>query len=89
MKTMTVLMLASMAALASAQYAQAEEASVATDQHAAHEVYEGVDAEGRRVKLTISEGGPEVFVRLDRRPALPQAHWTALIGTGAAASVER
>jgi hypothetical protein len=89
MKTMTVLMLSSMAALASAQYAQADEASAATDQHAANEVYAGVDAEGRRVKVTIAEGGPELFVRVDRRPALPQAHWTALIGTGAAASVER
>jgi hypothetical protein len=89
MKTMTVLLLSSMAALASAQYAQADEASAASDQHAAHEVYQGIDAEGRRVRLTIAEGGPELFVRVDRRPALPAPHWTSLIGTGAAASVER
>jgi hypothetical protein len=89
MKTMTVLMLSSMAALASAQYAQAGEASAATDQHAANEVYAGVDADGRRITLTISEGGPKISMRVDRRSALPQAHWTALIGTGAAASVER
>jgi hypothetical protein len=89
MKTMTVLMLSSVAALAASQYAQAEDAAAIADQPAAHAVYQGVDSEGRLVRLTISEGGPAVFVRVDRRPALPEPHWSALIGTGSAAAVER
>jgi hypothetical protein len=89
MKTMTVLMLSSVAALAVSQYAQAEDAAAVVDQQAAHEVYQGVDSAGRRVRLTISEGGPELSVRVDRRPALPGPHWTAQIGTGAAAAIER
>lgn len=51
-------------------------------------VYEGVSVDGKRVKLTIAEGGPEVVIRIDHQPELPQPHWTALIGTGAAASVQ-
>jgi hypothetical protein len=52
-------------------------------------VYEGVSVDGKRVKLTIAEGGPEVLIQVDRQPELPQPHWTALIGTGTAASVQR
>jgi hypothetical protein len=89
MKFMTVLMLSSVAALASGKYARAEDASPAAEQHSAAAVYEGVDTDGQRVTLTISGGGPELLVRVDRRPALPQPHWTALIGTGAAAALER
>ena len=48
-------------------------------------VYHGVSADGQRVKLTISQGGPEVLIRVDRQAELPQAHWTAYIGTGTAA----
>jgi hypothetical protein len=88
-------------AFASAGVAQADEAavtavsanaaSVTANQHAAvpREVYEGVDTSGRRIKLTISDGGPEALVQIDRQPALPAAHWTSLIGTGGAAAAER
>jgi hypothetical protein len=48
-------------------------------------VYQGVSADGQRVKLTISQGGPEVLIRVDRQGELPQPHWTAYIGTGTAA----
>jgi hypothetical protein len=48
-------------------------------------VYQGVSADGQRVKLTISQGGPEVLIRVDRQAVLPQPHWTAYIGTGTAA----
>ena len=88
MRFMTVLVLSSVAALASGKYARAEDASSAAEQHSAA-VYEGLDTDGRRVRLTISGGGPELLVRVDRRPALPQPHWTALIGTGGAAALER
>ncbi len=48
-------------------------------------VYQGVSADGQRVKLTITQGGPEVLIRVDRQGDLPQPHWTAYIGTGTAA----
>jgi hypothetical protein len=89
MKLLAVVVLASVAALASGKYAQAEDAATVSEQHSTDAVYEGVATDGKRVRLTISEGGPEVLIRVDRRPALPEAHWTALIGTGTAASVER
>ena len=89
MRLMTVLMVSSVAALAAAESALADNALPATAQQQTEAVYEGVNTDGQRVRLTISEGGPEVLIRVDRRPALPELHWTALIGTGAAASVER
>jgi len=85
MKLMTILALSAVTSLAGA----AEAASPATGQRLAQAVYEGVSADGKRVRLTISDGGPEVLIRVDRQPALPQPHWTALIGTGTAASIER
>ncbi len=48
-------------------------------------VYQGVSTDGQRVKLTISQGGAEVLIRVDRQGELPQPHWTAFIGTGTAA----
>lgn len=89
MRLLTVLVLSSVAALAAGKSALAENASPAAGQHLAQAVYEGVNADGKRVKLTISEGGPEVLIRVDRQPTLPAPHWTALIGTGTAASIER
>jgi hypothetical protein len=89
MRFMTVLVLSSVAALASAKYARAEDASPAAEQQPAEAVYQGVDTGGRRVSLTISADGSDVRVRVDRRPALPEPHWTSLIGTGAAAALER
>jgi len=85
MKLMTILALSAVTSLAGA----AEAAAPATGQQLAQAVYEGVSADGKRVRLTISDGGPEVLIRVDRQPALPQPHWTALIGTGTAASIER
>ena len=49
------------------------------------QTFQGVNSDGQRVKLTISQGGPEVVIRVDRQPELPQPHWTAYIGTGTAA----
>jgi hypothetical protein len=89
MRLMTVLALSSVAALAAGESARAENVSPATGQHLAEAVYEGVDTDGKRVRLTISDGGPEVLIRVDRRPALPEPHWSALIGTGTAAAIER
>jgi hypothetical protein len=89
MKLMTVLTLSSLAALAVGESAFAENATPASAQHLTSTVYQGVDTDGKRVKLTISDAGPEVLIRVDRQPALPAPHWTALIGTGGAAAIER
>ncbi len=95
MRLMTVLTISTVAALTAAQAAHAENlenagnVGSAAGQHLAAAVYEGVDTDGKRVRLTISEGGPEVLIRVDRQPALPSVHWSALIGTGNAAAVER
>jgi hypothetical protein len=89
MRLMTVLALSSMAALTAGQAARAENAAPATGQHLAAAVYDGVDTDGKRVRLTISDGGPEVIIRVDRQPTLPAPHWSALIGTGNAAAIER
>jgi hypothetical protein len=89
MRFMTTLVLSAVAALAAGKYARAEDAPPAAEQHAAAAVYEGADTDGRRVRLTISGGGSDLLVRVENRPALPQPHWTSLIGTGAAAALER
>jgi hypothetical protein len=89
MRLMTVLALSSVAALTAAGSARAENASSATSQQLAAAVYEGVDANGKRVRLTITDSGPEVLIQVDRRPALPGPHWTAMIGTGTAAAIQR
>jgi hypothetical protein len=89
MRLMTLLAASSIAALAAGQTALAENAIPTTAQSLTEAVYQGVDTDGKRVRLTISERGPEVLVRVDRSPALPGPHWTALIGTGTAAAVER
>jgi len=77
MRTMTVLVLSTVAALAAGKSALAENAAPATGQHLAQAVYEGVNTDGKRVRLTISDSGPKVLHSVDRRPALPQPHWSA------------
>lgn len=49
-------------------------------------VYQGLDAQGRIVKVTVTspEGNPVVAVG---KPASPEVHWTAHIGSGNAASL--
>jgi hypothetical protein len=89
MNSMSVIVLSSVAALAAGQSASAEDALPAAEQHITEAVYQGVDTAGKRVRLTISDTGPEVLIRVDRQPALPAPHWTAMIGTGTAAAAER
>jgi hypothetical protein len=49
-------------------------------------VYQGFDAQGRIVKVTVTrpEGAPAVIVTT---PSSPTLHWTAQIGSGTAASI--
>jgi len=49
-------------------------------------VYQGLDAQGRIVKVTVTnrEGTPVVTTAT---PSSPELHWTAHIGSGTAASI--
>jgi hypothetical protein len=49
-------------------------------------IYQGLDAQGRIVKVTVTrpEGAPAVVVTA---PSPPTLHWTASIGSGTAASI--
>jgi len=62
-----------------AQNAQPEGTEVKT-------VYQGLDAQGRIVKVTVTrpEGAPAVAVTTTSSPTL---HWTAHIGSGTAATI--
>ncbi len=49
-------------------------------------IYQGLDAQGRIVKVTVTsrEGNPVVTTAT---PPSPELHWTARIGSGTAASI--
>jgi hypothetical protein len=54
--------------------------------------YEGTDAQGRSVRLTIPDIGVATLVWVSpdaNHPHRAELHWTARIGTGTAASFER
>jgi major membrane immunogen (membrane-anchored lipoprotein) len=90
MKRNTVLVLSAAAMLLSAVGSQADTASTAPDSRG-QAVYQGQDAQGRIVQLTIADIGVPKLVRVTpaadqvRYPELP---WTSRIGTGKAASLE-
>lgn len=50
--------------------------------------YEGADARGRIVRLTVPETSVVTFNRVSPQHP-PQPHWTSRIGTGTAAALER
>jgi hypothetical protein len=90
MKRNTVLVLSAAAwMLLSAVGSQADTVSTAPDSRA-QAVYQGQDAQGRIVQLTIADIGVPKLVRVTpaadqvRYPELP---WTSRIGTGKAASL--
>ncbi len=72
-----------------AGHPSAEASGEASPQASAQAVYEGVNADGSRIRLTLADSAPAVLVRIDRGAALASPHWTSLIGTGTAASIER
>jgi hypothetical protein len=71
--------------------AQAGESVPPPGNPASKAVYEGVDAKGRFIRLTISDLNVETFSRVhsENRPEHSVPHWSSLIGTGAAAQAER
>jgi hypothetical protein len=66
-------------------------AAVLASAPAAKGVYEGLDANGKVVRLTITDVGVDTFQRVAPSPAkhYPQLHWSARFGTGTAAAAQR
>ena len=84
MKTIPRILALSIAALAAGGTAYAQDVPTRTSD--IKTVYEGLDAQGRIIRVTVTspEGAPAVAVTTPSSPAL---HWTAHIGSGNAASL--
>jgi hypothetical protein len=92
MRAIKMFMLSTAASLLLlAAVAYAEDSSRSAEGNAGKAVYEGLDAQGRVVRLTVSDARVETFERVS--PATvrhyPEPHWTSRIGTGTAAEVGR
>lgn len=84
MKTIPRILALSIAALAAGSTAYAQDVQPKASD--IKTVYEGLDAQGRIIKVTVTspEGAPSVAITAPSTPAL---HWTAHIGSGNAASL--
>jgi hypothetical protein len=91
MRAIKMFMLSTAASLLLATVAHAEESSRSAEGNAGKAVYEGLDAQGRIVRLTVSDARVETFERVSPAKVrhFPEPHWTSRIGTGTAAEVER
>jgi hypothetical protein len=91
MRAIKMFMLSTAAGLLLAAVAHAEDSSRSAEGNAGKAVYEGLDAQGRVVRLTVSDARVEIFERVSpskvRHYAEP--HWSSRIGTGTAAEVGR
>lgn len=86
MKTIPRLLSLSFTALALGGVAYARDPLPKTPE--ARTVYEGIDAQGRIVKVTVSSAAGEQPVAVSSHdPQYPQLHWTAQIGSGSAAAI--
>jgi hypothetical protein len=85
MKTIPRLLSLSFAALALGGVAYAQDPSSTRPE--ARTVYEGMDAQGRIVKVTVSSVAGTQPVAVSHDPQYPQLHWTAHIGSGSAAAI--
>jgi hypothetical protein len=92
MKATKLFVLSVASSLLLGAVAQAQDAAPPAQVTVAKVVYEGTDAQGRVVRLTIPNVSVATFVRVSQdpnRPRYPGLHWTSQIGTGSAASLER
>jgi hypothetical protein len=90
MRTLNLMILSAAASFSLGAVAQADVASNSTEVAATKAVYEGKDSQGRTVRLTISDPNVATFTRVPAAsPHYPELHWSARIGTGTAASLER
>jgi hypothetical protein len=92
MKPNSSLLVAAVAASLVATVAQADGIAQAPSDTVAHRaVYQGTDAQGRVVQLTIADIGVPTLVRIVPEPnhtRSPELHWSSQIGTGQASSLE-
>jgi hypothetical protein len=87
MKTTTRFIAATFAALAVSGAAYAGDALPQTPA-SARTIYEGVDAQGQIVRVTISKAtGAQSVVVASRAQQYPELNWTAHIGSGNAATI--
>jgi hypothetical protein len=86
MKMITPLLALSLAAGAVSGTVYAQDGSSKTSD--AKTIYEGVDARGQIVRVTVSSpaAGQPISVS-SRAPQYPELHWTARIGSGTAAVI--
>jgi hypothetical protein len=83
--------LAATSSLLLATAVQAENSVRVCEAAAGRTEYVGIDAQGKVVRLTIAGVTVPAFLRTSRpedSTRYPQAHWTAKIGAGSAASFE-
>jgi hypothetical protein len=91
MKATKLFVLSAASSLLLGAVAQAQDAAPPSQTTVAKVVYEGTDAQGRVVRLTIPNVSVATLVRVSQdanRPRYPELHWTSKIGTGSAASLE-
>ena len=91
MRSIKMFMLSTAASFFLVTAVHAEDSSRSAGGNAGKAVYEGLDAQGRVVRLTVSDARVEIFERVSPPKVrhYPEPHWTSRIGTGTAAEVER
>ena len=91
MQVFKMLMLSTATSLFLAAVAHAEDRPRSAEVNAGKAVYQGLDAQGRVVRLTVSDARVETFERVSPPKVrhYPEPHWTSRIGTGTAAEGER
>jgi hypothetical protein len=91
MQATKMFMLSTAASLLLATVAHAQDTNRSAQGNAGKAVYEGLDAQGRIVRLTVADARVETFERVSPPKVrhYPEAHWTSRIGTGTAANFER
>jgi hypothetical protein len=87
MKAISRLLSLSLAALAVSGTVHAQDV-VAPKTAEAKTIYEGLDAQGQIVRVTISKSAGAQPVSVSSHvPQYPELHWTAHIGSGTAATI--
>jgi hypothetical protein len=91
MRAIKMFMVSIGATLFLAAVAHAEDPSHLAAGNAEKAVYEGVNAQGQIVRLTVSDARVETFERVSPPKVrhYPEPHWTSRIGTGTGAELER
>src|ERR1700730_2289343 len=90
MRAIKMFMLSTAASLLLlAAVALEEDSSRSAEGNAGKAVYEGLDTQGRVVRLTVSDARVETFERVSPLKVrhYPEPHWTSRIGTGTAAEI--